>query len=93
MIMKLSTHSFTSTSAAKVADMRSSPSEEQSSEVRGVQPKSILQRQCSAQDGNVAISLARSTVAKLKSKATKVDAPEMPLKARRESKLGNLAEV
>jgi len=70
MVMKLSTHSFTFTSPAEVAGMRRGCSEEQSSEVRGVQPNSILQRSGSAQNENVALSLARSTVAKLKSKAT-----------------------
>ena len=78
MIMKLSMHSFTSTSPDKVAGMRSGCSEEQSSEVRGVQPKSILQRQCSAQDGNVALSLARSTVAKLEKQSDVSQRPKMP---------------
>ena len=78
MVMKLSTHSFTLTSPAEVAGMRCGCSEEQSSEASGVQPNSILERSCSARDENVALSLARSTVAKLKSKATKVDGPKMP---------------
>ena len=62
MVMKLSTHSFTLTSPAEVAGMRCGCSEEQSSEVRGVQPNSILERSCSAHDENVAISLARSMI-------------------------------
>ena len=90
--MKLSTHSLTSTRLAGAEGMRNGCSEKQSSEVRGVQPKSILQRQCSAQDGNVAISLARSTVAKLPKQSDERRRPQMPLKALRESKLENLAE-
>ena len=69
MVMKLSTHSFTLTSPAEVAGMRCGCNEEQSSEVSGVQPNSILERSCSTQDENVALSPARNTVAKLKSKA------------------------
>ena len=78
MVMKLSTHSLTFTSPAEVAGMRCGCSEEQSSEVRGVQPKSILQRQCSAQDENVALSLARSTVAKLQKQSDISQRPKMP---------------
>ena len=78
MVMKLWTHSFTLTSPAEVAGMRCGCSEEQSSEVSGVQPNSILERSCSAQDENVALSLARNTVAKLEKQSDVSQRPEMP---------------
>ena len=77
MVMKLSTHSITFKCLKEVTGMRCGYSEEKSSERRGLQRKSIVQQLCSAQNENVALSLARSIVAKLKSKAAQVSGPKM----------------
>ena len=62
--MKLSTHGLTFTSLAEVAGMRCGCNEEPSFELRGVQPNSILELSCNAQQENVALSIARSTCGK-----------------------------